>query len=157
MDEEPFIIAAMMAAEEQRRREKKAAEKRKKRLVDAYQPLQYDQPGGVSRLGWIIFGIIIVVIYLISRLWRKKLFLFADYRHLHVRDHRLIWKDFCERHKIRESAALLFEISRNGVVLTKQIGKSNPRAVLRGSDATEYDSMGRLFCGRKSLEKLSSV
>jgi hypothetical protein len=67
MDEEPFIIAAMMAEDEKRRIEKKAAEKRKKRLLDSYQPLQYDQPGGVSSLGWIIVGIIIVVIYLIFR------------------------------------------------------------------------------------------
>ena len=67
MDEEPLTIAAMMAEEEKRRMEKKAAKKRKKRLVDSYQPFQSDQPGGVSRLGWIIIGIIIVVIYLIFR------------------------------------------------------------------------------------------
>jgi hypothetical protein len=67
MDEEPLIIAAMMAEEEKRRMEKEAAEKRKKPLLDFYQPFQSDQPGGVSRLGWIIIGIIIVVIYLIFR------------------------------------------------------------------------------------------
>ena len=68
MDEEPLIIAAMMAEDEKRRLEKKAAEKRKKRFFDFYQPFQSDQPGGVSRVGWIIIGIIIVVIYLIFRL-----------------------------------------------------------------------------------------
>ncbi len=68
MDEDPIIIAAMMAEEEKRRIQKKNAEKRKKPLLDPYQPFQSDQPGGVSRLGWIIIGIIIVVIYLIFRL-----------------------------------------------------------------------------------------
>ena len=67
MDEEPLIIALMMAEEERRRMEKKAAEKRKKPLFDPYQPFQSDQPGGISRLGWIIIGIIIVVIYVIFR------------------------------------------------------------------------------------------
>ncbi|MFA6224189.1 MAG: hypothetical protein WC647_17960 [Desulfomonilaceae bacterium] len=67
MDEDPIIIAAMMDEEERRRMEKKDAEKRKKPLFDLYQPFQSDQPGGVSRLGWIIVGIIIVVIYLIFR------------------------------------------------------------------------------------------
>jgi hypothetical protein len=68
MDEDPIIIAAMMAEEEKRRLEKKDAEKRKKALLDPYQPFKSDQPGGISRLGWIIIGIIIVVIYLIFRL-----------------------------------------------------------------------------------------
>ena len=67
MDEEPLIIAAVMAEEEKRRLEKKAAEKRKKPLPDYHQPFQSDQPGGVSRLGWIIIGIIIVVVYVIFR------------------------------------------------------------------------------------------
>ena len=67
MDEEPLIIAAMMAEEEKRRLAKKVAEKRKKPLFDPYQPFQSDQPGGVSRLGWIIIGIIFVVVYLIFR------------------------------------------------------------------------------------------
>ncbi len=67
MDEDPIIIAAMMDEEEKRRLQKKDAEKRKKPLLDFYQPFQSDQPGGVSRLGWIIVGIIIVVIYLIFR------------------------------------------------------------------------------------------
>jgi hypothetical protein len=43
--------------------EKKSTEKRQQRLLNSYQPFQYNQPGGVSRLGWIIIGIIIVVIY----------------------------------------------------------------------------------------------
>jgi hypothetical protein len=68
MDEDPIIIAAMMAEEEKRRIQKKNAEKRKKPHFDLYQPFQSDQPGGVSRLGWIIIGIIIVIIYLIFRL-----------------------------------------------------------------------------------------
>ena len=67
MDEDPIIIAAMMDEEEKRRLEKTAAEKRKKPLFDPYQPFQSDQPGGISRLGWIIIGIIIVVIYVIFR------------------------------------------------------------------------------------------
>lgn len=68
MDEDPIIIAAMMAEEEKRRLGKKDAGKRKKLLLDPCQPFQSDQPGGVSRLGWIIIGIIIVIIYLIFRL-----------------------------------------------------------------------------------------
>lgn len=69
MDEEPLIIALMMAEEEKLRLEKKAksSEKRNARLLDFYQSFQSDQPGGVSRLGWIIIGIIIVVVYLIFR------------------------------------------------------------------------------------------
>ncbi|MCL5125055.1 MAG: hypothetical protein M1511_11260 [Deltaproteobacteria bacterium] len=69
MDEEPLIIALMMAEEERRRLEQKAKSSKKSnaRLPDYHQPFQSDQPGGVSRLGWIIIGIIIVVIYLIFR------------------------------------------------------------------------------------------
>ncbi len=63
MDEEPFIIAAMMAGEEKRRLEKKAAEKKDFMYLQS----SYDQPEGSSRIGWIILGIIIIVIYLIFR------------------------------------------------------------------------------------------
>ena len=57
----------MMAEEERRRLEKtaKASEKSNARLPNYHQPFQSDQPGGVYRLGWIIIGIIIVVVYVI--------------------------------------------------------------------------------------------
>ena len=67
MDEEPFIIATMMAEEERRHLEKKAAEEQRSPLHNTYQPFQYNQPASRARVGWIIIGIIIVVIYLIFR------------------------------------------------------------------------------------------
>ena len=50
MDEDPFIIAAWMAEEERLRQEKKAAERRQQqKLLDSYQPLQYDQRTRIGR------------------------------------------------------------------------------------------------------------
>jgi len=67
MDEDPFIIAAWMAEEERLRLEKKAAERRQQKLLDSYQPLQYDQRPSRSRVGWIILGAVTIVIYLLLR------------------------------------------------------------------------------------------
>jgi hypothetical protein len=68
MDEDPFIIAAWMAEEERLRLEKKAAERRQQqKLLDSYQPLQYDQRPNRSIGKWFILGAVIIVIYLLSR------------------------------------------------------------------------------------------
>ena len=68
MDEETFIIAAMMAEEERLRQEKKAAERRQQqKLLESYQPLQYDQRPSRSIGKWFILGAVIIVIYLLSR------------------------------------------------------------------------------------------
>ena len=67
MDEDPFIIAAWTAEEERLRLEKKAAERRQQKLLDSYQPLQYDQRPSRSRVGWIILGAVTIVIYLLLR------------------------------------------------------------------------------------------
>jgi hypothetical protein len=68
MDEEPYIIAVWMAEEERLRLEKKAAERRQQqKLLDSYQPLQYDQRPNRSIGKWFILGAVIIVIYLLSR------------------------------------------------------------------------------------------
>jgi len=67
MDEDPIIIAAWMAEEERLRQEKKAAKEREQKLLDSYQPLQYDQRPSRSRVGWIILGAVTIVIYLLLR------------------------------------------------------------------------------------------
>ena len=67
MDEEPYIIAAWMAEEERLRQEKKAAERRQQKLLDSYQPLQYDQRPNRSIGKWFILGTVIIVIYLLFR------------------------------------------------------------------------------------------
>jgi hypothetical protein len=68
MDEEPYIIAAWMVEEERLRLEKKAAERRQQqKLLDSYQPLQYDQRPNRSIGKWFILGAVIIVIYLLSR------------------------------------------------------------------------------------------
>ena len=67
MDEDPYIIAAWMAEEERLRQEKKAAKEREQKLLDSYQPLQYDQRPNRSIGKWFILGAVIIVIYLLSR------------------------------------------------------------------------------------------
>ena len=68
MDEDPYIIAAWMAEEEKLRLEKKAAERRQQqKLLDSYQPLQYDQRPSRSIGKWFILGAVIIVIYLLTR------------------------------------------------------------------------------------------
>jgi len=67
MDEDPFIIAAWMVEEDRLRQEKKAAERRQQKLLDSYQPLQYDQRPNRSIGKWFILGAVIIVIYLLSR------------------------------------------------------------------------------------------
>ena len=68
MDEDPFIIAAWMDEEERLRLEKKADERRQQqKLLDSYQPLQYDQRPNRSIGKWLILGAVIIVIYLLSR------------------------------------------------------------------------------------------
>jgi len=67
MDEDPIIIAAWMAEEERLRQEKKAAKEREQKLLDSYQPLQYDQRPNRSIGKWFILGAVIIVIYLLSR------------------------------------------------------------------------------------------
>jgi hypothetical protein len=67
MDEDPYIIAAWMAEEEKLRQEKKAAKKREQKILDSYQPLQYDQRPNRSIGKWFILGAVIIVIYLLSR------------------------------------------------------------------------------------------
>jgi len=68
MDEEPYIIAPWMAEEERLGQEKKAAERRQQqKLLDSYQPLQYDQRPNRSIGKWLILGAVIIVIYLLSR------------------------------------------------------------------------------------------
>ncbi|MFH0957751.1 MAG: hypothetical protein V1897_03525 [Pseudomonadota bacterium] len=68
MDEEPFIIAAWMVAEERLRQEKKAAERRQQqKLLDSYQPFQYDQRPNRSIGKWFILGAVFIVIYLLTR------------------------------------------------------------------------------------------
>jgi hypothetical protein len=59
MDEEPYIIAAWMAAEERLRLEKKAARRREQKLLDSYQPFQYDQRPNRSIGKWFILGAVI--------------------------------------------------------------------------------------------------
>jgi Mg2+/citrate symporter len=66
MDEDPFILAAWMAEEERLRLEKKAAERRQQRkLLDSYQPHQYDQRPNRSIGKWFILGAVIIIIYLL--------------------------------------------------------------------------------------------
>jgi hypothetical protein len=67
MDEDPFIIAAWMVEEDRLRQEKKAAERRQQKLLDSYQPLQYDQRPNRSIGKWFILGAVIIFIYLLSR------------------------------------------------------------------------------------------
>jgi hypothetical protein len=67
MDEDPFIIAAWMVEEDRLREEKKAAERRQQKLLDSYQPLQYDQRPNRSIGKWFILGAVIIVIYLLFR------------------------------------------------------------------------------------------
>ena len=67
MDEDPFIIAAWMVEEDRLRQEKKAAERRQQKLLDSYQPLQYDQRPNRSIGKWFILGTVISVIYLLFR------------------------------------------------------------------------------------------
>jgi hypothetical protein len=67
MDEDPFIIAAWMVEEDRLRQEKKAAERRQQKLLDSYQPLQYDQRPNRSIGKWFILGAVIIIIYLLSR------------------------------------------------------------------------------------------
>jgi hypothetical protein len=67
MDEDPFIIAAWMVEEDRLRQEKKAAERRQQKLLDSYQPLQYDQRPNRSIGKWFILGAVIIVIYLLFR------------------------------------------------------------------------------------------
>ena len=58
---------AMMAEEERRRLEKKAAEGQQSPLHDTYQQLPYEQPSGRSIIGWIVIGIIIIIVLLLIR------------------------------------------------------------------------------------------
>jgi hypothetical protein len=67
MDEDPFIIAAWMAEEERLRLQKKAAERRQQKLLDSYQPFQYDQRPNRSIGKWVILGAVIIIIYLLTR------------------------------------------------------------------------------------------
>jgi hypothetical protein len=68
MDEDPFIIAAWMDEEERLRQEKKAAERRQQqKLLESYQPFQYDQRPNRSIGKWFILCAVIIVIYLLSR------------------------------------------------------------------------------------------
>jgi hypothetical protein len=67
MDEDPFIIAAWMAEEERLCLEKKATRRREQKLLDSYQPLQYDQRPNRSIGKWFILGAVIIVIYLLFR------------------------------------------------------------------------------------------
>lgn len=61
MDEEPFVIAAMMAEEEKRRQEKIVND----RKDNTYQPFRYEQPSGGSIIGWILIGIIVIIVFLL--------------------------------------------------------------------------------------------
>jgi hypothetical protein len=63
-----------------------------------------------------------------------------------MQHHRQIWQDFCSRHQVDNSMTPLFETSSEYVVLTKPIGKSQPRAALRRSQAME--SLVRQACAK---------
>ena len=67
MDEDPFIIAAWMVEEDRLRLEKKAADRRQQKLLESYQPFQYDQRPNRSIGKWFILGAVIIVIYLLFR------------------------------------------------------------------------------------------
>ncbi len=67
MNEEPYIIAAWMAQEERLRLEKKAAKRREQKLLDSYQPFQYDQRPNRSIGKWFILGAVIITVYLLGR------------------------------------------------------------------------------------------
>jgi hypothetical protein len=54
-----------------------------------------------------------------------------------MQKHVKIWNQFCERHNVSNTWVQLFETLPDGTVLTKQIGSSNVRYVLKRSNAME--------------------
>jgi hypothetical protein len=64
MDEEPIIIAAMMTEQEKHRQGKKAIEGN---INNSYQQFPYNQPAGESIIGWIVIGVIVIILYLLIR------------------------------------------------------------------------------------------
>jgi hypothetical protein len=54
-----------------------------------------------------------------------------------VNQHRQIWNRFCDRHNVRGTWVPMFEVSTDGIVITKRIGKVKERLVLCRSGAME--------------------
>lgn len=54
-----------------------------------------------------------------------------------MQQHKALWDRFCARYGVLESWVPLFDTAADGTVLTKQIGRTAPRRVLKRSQAME--------------------